>query len=88
MMETFTTPDPGPQPGDLALKFGEALEAARGDTPQRAQARALGWTAATVRELERGLANPTLRRVEDVAEAYGLEVDLVVRPRRRGRSAS
>jgi transcriptional regulator with XRE-family HTH domain len=37
----------------------------------------------TLRELERGSSNPTLSRVEEMAAAYGLELELRVRKRRR-----
>lgn len=86
----MTTPDPDrPQPhrGYLAAQFGEALIVAResADLSQRAQARALGIAGTTLRELELGLANPTLARVEDLAEALGLDVALVVKPTRKAR---
>jgi transcriptional regulator with XRE-family HTH domain len=67
--------------GYLAHQLGQALTAHRERTglSQRAQARALGVAGNTLRELEQGLANPTLGRIEDVAAALGLTVELRVR---------
>lgn len=67
--------------GYLAVQLGEALSAARGDASRRATAQRLDLAGNTLRELELGLANPTLRRVEEVAALYGLEIAFTVRPR-------
>lgn len=67
----------------LADQLGKALTEARGDRSRRQVAAELGIAGNTLRELEHGLANPTLRRVEEVAEALNLDVELVVRRRRR-----
>lgn len=69
-----------PSPGYLARQFGRALVEQRhqSGTSQRAQAKALGIAGTTLRELELGLANPTLERVEETAEKFGLLVELVV----------
>lgn len=77
--------DPKPARGYLAAQLGDALVKARGETSQRAQARELGIAGTTLRELELGLANPTLARVEDLAEALDLDVALIVRPTRKAR---
>jgi transcriptional regulator with XRE-family HTH domain len=71
--------------GYLATQLGNALTLHRQHSglSQRAQAKALGIAGNTLRELELGLANPTLARVEDLAAALGLKVELKVT--RRGR---
>ena len=66
------------QRGKLAADLGDALIAARGETPVRRKAAELGLAFTTLRELEQGLANPTLQRVETVAAQYGLRLALVV----------
>ena len=66
----------------LAAQLGAALAAAReasGKT-QRGQARDLGIASTTLRELELGHANPTLGRVEALADALDLTVTLTVTP--------
>lgn len=70
--------------GYLARQLGTALTAARerAGKSQRAQARDLGIAGNTLRELELGLANPTLGRIEDLAEGLELTVDLKVKPKR------
>jgi transcriptional regulator with XRE-family HTH domain len=71
-----TTPDRG----YLATQLGNALTLHRSNASlsQRAQAKALGIAGNTLRELELGLANPTLARIEELAEALGLKVELKV----------
>lgn len=71
--------------GYLARQLGDALTGARdrAGKSQRAQARDLGIAGNTLRELELGLANPTLGRIEDLAEGLDLDVELKVKPRRR-----
>lgn len=72
--------------GYLAAQFGEGLVTARdaAGLSQRAQAKALGIAGNTLRELELGLANPTLGRIEELADGLGLKVELkVTRPRGR-----
>lgn len=68
--------------GYLAAQLGEGLTRARGEKSQRAQARDLGIANNTLRELEKGLANPTLGRVEELADSLGLNVRLTVTRRR------
>jgi transcriptional regulator with XRE-family HTH domain len=70
-----TTPAPR---GYLARQFGEALTAKReaAGLSQRAQAKALDLANNTYRELELGLANITLDRLERVAADMGLDVGL------------
>lgn len=71
--------------GYLARQLGAALTTARerAGRSQRAQARELGVAGNTLRELELGLANPTLGRIEDLADGLDLDVELKVKPRRR-----
>lgn len=73
--------------GYLAAQLGEGLTAAReaAGKSQRGQAADLGIAGNTLRELELGLANPTLARVEALAEDLDLVVELKVRPRKRAR---
>lgn len=72
--------------GYLATQLGEGLVKARdaAGLSQRAQAKELGIAGNTLRELELGIANPTLGRIEELADAMGLSVELKV-TRRRGR---
>lgn len=82
----MTAPDPVAERGYLAAQLGAALVAVRehAGLSQRAQARELGVAGNTLRELELGLANPTLSRIEDLAAGLGLTVELRVRrPRAR-----
>lgn len=66
--------------GYLATQLGEGLTKARESTgqSQRAAAKGLGVANNTLRELELGLANPTLARVEELAAKVGLRVRLVI----------
>lgn len=70
--------------GYLARALGVGLTDARNRAglSQRAQARELGIAGNTLRELELGLANPTLARIEDLADGLGLTVELRVKPKR------
>lgn len=72
--------------GYLAHQFGEGITRARQQAgkSQRAQARDLGVAGNTLRELELGLANPTLSRIEELAEELDLNVRLTVTRRRKG----
>lgn len=69
-----------PEHGYLARHLGEALTRVReaAGKSQRGQADELGVAHNTLRELEQGLANPTLARIESIAAALGLRVKLVV----------
>lgn len=67
----------------LAAQLAAILTDARGDRSRRDLAGALGLSNTTLISLEQGKANPTLERVERMAEAYGVELELKVRPRRR-----
>ena len=71
--------------GYLAHQLGEGLTRAReaAGKSQRAQARELGIAGNTLRELELGLANPTLGRIEELADELGVNVKLTVTRRRR-----
>ena len=70
----------------LARMVGAELERARGDRSHKEIADALGWSKASVVGLEQGRANPTLARLEAVADVYGIE--FVVRVRRRKGNAA
>lgn len=71
--------------GYLAHQLGEGLTKAReaAGKSQRAQARELGIAGNTLRELELGLANPTLGRIEELADELGVNVRITVTRRRR-----
>lgn len=72
--------------GYLADQLAKGLLESREATgvSRRAFAETAGVSHMTLRELEVGLANPTLKRVEEVAALYGVEVELRIRkPRRR-----
>lgn len=73
--------------GYLAAQLGEGLTKAReaAGKSQRAAARDLGIAGNTLRELELGLANPTLSRIEDLAADLGLKVELKITRRPRPR---
>lgn len=77
--------DTDPPRGHLAEQLGEGLTRARtaSGKSQRAAARDIGIAGNTLRELELGLANPTLSRIEDLANKLGLTVTIGVRKRRR-----
>lgn len=73
---------PHPPRGYLAAQFGEQLTAQRGDRSQRAYAETvLGIAPMTLRELETGVANPTLGRIERIAEAADLIVTITLEPK-------
>ena len=78
------TPD-APARGYLAEQLGAALVAARESSglSRRQLAEQVGVTHITLRELEEGLANPTLKRIEETAALYGLEVTIRTRKARR-----
>lgn len=71
----------------IADQLGNALVGARerAGKSRRQVAAELSVAPNTLRELELGLANPTLRRVEDVAAALGLELELRASPRKARR---
>lgn len=64
--------------GYLARQLGDALVKRRErlGLSQRAQARQLGIAGNTYRELELGLANPTLARIEQLAVELDLDLEL------------
>ena len=74
-----------PARGYLADQLGAARVAAReaSGLSRRQLADQVGVTHITLRELEEGLANPTLKRVEETAALYGLEVTFRTRKARR-----
>lgn len=70
------TPAPDRQPtSELARRVGEALEARRAELglSRRALAERAGVSNVSLLELEHGLANPTLARLERVAADYGID---------------
>ncbi len=69
-----------PKRGYLAQQLGDGMAKAREDagTPQRKAARDANMAQATLREVELGLANPTLARIEKLADALGLDIELTV----------
>lgn len=60
---------------DLARRIGDALTARRETLglSRRALAEQAGVSNVSLLELEHGLANPTLARLEKVAGAYGID---------------
>lgn len=74
---------PNPEHGYLARQLGDGLTAARvaAGRSQHATSTALGVANPTYRELEQGLANPTLARIESVASALGLTITITVTTR-------
>lgn len=67
----------------LAKQLGDLLTKARGDRSRRGLAADLDLAPATLITLEAGTSNPTLERVERMAEAYGVELTLTARRVRR-----
>lgn len=63
----------------LAAQVGEALTEARGERARAEVARALGIVPISLLRLERGDANPTLGRLEHIAAAYGVELEITVK---------
>jgi transcriptional regulator with XRE-family HTH domain len=63
---------------ELAEQFGRILVEARGERSLRGLANELGLSRATLSELEKGEANPTLAYIEAMAERYGVKVAMVV----------
>lgn len=69
-------PDPSIAGSDLARELGAALVTARGTESRRAFAARVGLHPNTLREFEVGTGNPTLRKVTEIAELYGLTLHL------------
>lgn len=67
-----TTPQPT---SELAERIGQALTARRAELglSRRALAERAGVSNVTLLNLEHGRANPTLARLERVADAYGID---------------
>lgn len=74
---------------DLATQVGRLLASMREATgvSRRALAQELGLADTTLLEVEHGRANPTLARLETLAEGYGIELTISARPKRRKASA-
>jgi transcriptional regulator with XRE-family HTH domain len=75
----------GSPAGTLAEQVGRLFAASREATglSRRALAQELGIADTTLLEIEHGRANPTLGRLAALADGYGLEVIIEVRPKRR-----
>ncbi|MEG1971474.1 MAG: helix-turn-helix transcriptional regulator [Burkholderiaceae bacterium] len=73
--------------GYLARQLGDGLTAIREaqGVGRDTVADGLGISKVTLRELEVGLANPTLARIERVADGLDVEVTITVKPRKRAR---
>lgn len=69
--------------GYLAQQLGDGLTKARerAGKAQREAARDAGMAQASLREVELGLANPTLDRIERLADELGVDVELTVTDR-------
>lgn len=69
--------------GYLAAQLGAGLTKAREGhgKAQREAARDADMAQATLREVELGLANPTLARIERLADQLGVDVELIVTDR-------
>ncbi len=67
--------------GRLSKRLGDLLVDARNGRTRRELAGDLGVSPNTLREVEHGLRNVTLGYIEGLEDAYGLELDLVARPR-------
>lgn len=61
---------------DLAAQVGQLLKDLRGDTSRTAAAARLGISRPVLIALEEGRANPTLDRLQRVAGAYGVELEV------------
>ena len=67
---------------NLAAELGRLLTAERESRglSRRAVAEAGGVAPNTLREVELGEANPTLARIEELAEVYGVELAIIPTP--------
>jgi DNA-binding XRE family transcriptional regulator len=63
--------------GRLADQLGRILEDARGSRSLRGMAADVDLSHATLHALENGQDNPTLERVEQIAAAYGVRLEIV-----------
>jgi transcriptional regulator with XRE-family HTH domain len=68
----------------LSRQLGTALVTARGRRrlSRKRLAETVGLAPNTLGEVEHGTANPTLRRVEELADVYGVDVTITVKPRK------
>lgn len=62
----------------LAEELGRLLTEARGERSRRDLAEQIGVSNTTLLSIEHGRANPTLERVERLAEAYGCTIHLSI----------
>ncbi len=71
-----------PQRTPIRISFGRACLETRLalDVTQQALAAQVGVTRSYIARIERGEANPSIRLIEDIADALGLELDLAARP--------
>lgn len=73
-------PTPTATPTTLAAQVGAELKRARGATSLREFAKNHGLAFSTIHELEAGLNNPTLARLETAAAMYGVRLRIIVEP--------
>lgn len=79
-MASGTTIRRAGRPVRLGAQLGEILVRARGDRSRREVAEAAGVAPATLAEVERGRANPTLAYLEALGAVYGVELSIVAVP--------
>lgn len=77
----MTTPFPSQRP-PIRVSFGRACLVTRLalDITQQTLAERVGVTRSYIARIERGEANPSLLLIEAIADALGLELDLIARP--------
>lgn len=75
--------------GTLAEQVGRLLAAMReaSGISRRGLAQELGISDTSLLEIEHGRANPTLDRLERLAEGYGVTLAITATPRREDRPA-
>ncbi|WP_020393443.1 helix-turn-helix domain-containing protein [Kribbella catacumbae] len=83
----MTTPEPQDEvlPLNLAQQLGRILSQARTDKglSMNAMARQLGVAVPTLHQYEHGRGNPTLTKVQDLAEQYGVQLEIRLVPAKR-----
>lgn len=75
-----TAPPTSAPSSELAAQVGAILATARGPRSLREFAKANGLAFSTIHELEQGLNNPTLTRLERVAGMYGVRLTITATP--------
>lgn len=73
---------PAPEDRTLAESLGAQLQEAREarGISRRALADELGVSNVSLLHYEHGKANPTLSKAAEIAEQYGLDVEIVTKP--------